>query len=269
MTGPIAHAALLAALTTLSVSRADAATIFGQEFQLNSVAAFGDNFIQLTRSDLNFDRGSAFLTAPIRLDQSFELSFGFRILGGAGGADGMTVTFQNLDPRFVGLSGGNLGFYSPRGPNGQPQAPGPAVAVAFDTYRNVDYGDADDNHISVIDHSKYLPRAAAPAPWDLDNGRELFVWVAYDVGATSLAVFLSETVTKPVAPLLTDTIDLAAWIGNTSYVGWTAATGGLTNDHLITAFPVANPVPEPATWALLAAGLALLGLRARRPRQAA
>jgi len=70
-------------------------------------------------------------------------------------------------------------------------------------------------------------------------------------------------------PLLVDTIDLRSWLGDSSFVGWTAATGGLTNAHVITSFALKNPVPEPSTWTLMAAGLGILSVAAGRRRRSA
>jgi len=116
---------------------AQAVPIFGQDFQLNDVAAYGESFIQLTRSDMNFDRGSAFMTTPLSLaGNSFAVAFSFRILGGTSGADGFTLAFQNIDASYVALAGGNLGFYPVRGGDGRPLRSGEAYAIAFDTFRN-------------------------------------------------------------------------------------------------------------------------------------
>ncbi|WP_291983282.1 L-type lectin-domain containing protein [Candidatus Accumulibacter sp. ACC005] len=249
---------------------AQAVPIFGQDFQLNDVAAYGESFIQLTRSDMNFDRGSAFMTTPLSLaGNSFAVAFSFRILGGTSGADGFTLAFQNIDASYVALAGGNLGFYPVRGGDGRPLRSGEAYAIAFDTFRNSDYGDLDNNHVATLDNTTYQLRHAAPSPWDLNSGDELFAWVLYDAPTTEISVYLNDSNTRPALPLLVDTIDLRSWLGDSSFVGWTAATGGLTNAHVITSFALKNPVPEPSTWTLMAAGLGILSVAAGRRRRSA
>ncbi len=256
----LALAGLLGALPAQAVS------IFGQDFQLNNVVAYGANFVQLTRSDVTFYRGSATMSAPLSLVDSFDVAFSFRILGGTDGADGFTLAFQNSDYRYLALPGGNLGFYTVRGLDGRPLPSGPAYAIAVDTYRNSDYGDLDNNHVSTLDNSTYQVRRAAPSPWDLNSGEDLFTWVQYDAPSTQVSIFLNNANTKPASALLVDTIDLRGWLGEHSFIGFTAATGGLTNAHVITSFALTHPVPEPSTWALMAAGLGMVSLVAWRRR---
>lgn len=261
------HALLVtstAALVLLS-GPARAASVFGQNFSLNSVVAHDSSFIQLTDPAIIGDRASAFVSTPLALlpGASFETAFAFKILGGTAGADGMTLAFRSDGHNIAGLAGGNLGFYGVRGGEGTPLPFGPAYAVAVDTWRNTDYGDTGNNNISFLDQTSYQVRRTAPAPYDLNSGDEYHVWASYDGQARTMSVFLSDTTTKPLTPLVTDPIDLAAWLGPQTYIGFTAATGGTTNGHYVTAFSIA-PIPEPQTWTLLVAGLAAVAFVVRR-----
>jgi hypothetical protein len=59
--------------------------------------------------------------------------------------------------------------------------------------------------------------------------------------------------------------DLSALFGPTMTVGLSAATGAGFSDQTITAWSMA-PVPEPETYAMLLAGLGLMGSIARRQK---
>jgi hypothetical protein len=61
-------------------------------------------------------------------------------------------------------------------------------------------------------------------------GAPFQVWVYYDAKAHSLQVFVSQSSTKPAAPLVSASIDLAATVGPSAYAGFTAGTGGLDAD---------------------------------------
>lgn len=275
MTKPPTLASIALACTLAHASLANAEIIFGRDFQLNGDATSTSSSLQLTSMDILNDRASAFIKAPLALGPttSFEAHFGFRILGGSGGADGFTFTLQN-DVRgvsFIGIEGGNLGFYTIAGGNGNPLPFGPARAVAFDTFPNGNYGDADGNHVSTLDNTTYQLRKQAPAAWDLNSGDELFAWIAYNALAQTLSVYLNDIDSKPATALLIDSMDLHADLGGEAFVGFTAATGGLANAHVITSFSLIAPlaVPEPQTYLLFVLGLGLLAkqlrLRKRRP----
>lgn len=258
--------AALAIAAAVANSSADAAEIFGRNFQLNSVAGASSDSIQLTASGVTFSRASAFATSPIDIsaDHSVEISFSFEISGGTDGADGLVLVFQAIRPGFRGESGGNLGFYGSI-INGGPSLGGHAYGVAFDTWLNAKYGDIGSNNISFIDSTTYQLRKTIAAPMDLNSGDARYVWVDYD-GMNTVSVFLNALPSKPDTAIATDSIDLAEFVGGNPYVGFTAATGGSTNSHVITGFDIAAAVPEPSTWALVGCGLSFIALFGRRRR---
>jgi hypothetical protein len=251
---------------------ASASTAFGSDFQLNGSAAVQDGALNLTPGALQGEVGSAFLTTPIAWTAStdFSVAFQFRIVGGDGsnGADGFTFALASgSDARYrLGVGGGNLGFSMPSAVlfGTTPMDSPPAFAVGFDTFQNAGpvYGDVDGNHVGTLLSIAYAPRVASPAAWDLNSGDVYHAWIDYRSADNRLAVFLSPTDVKPDAPMLTDTIDLYGWLGPSITPGFTAATGGLTNEHLITGFAlsVLAPVPEPGAAGLMAAGLAVIGM---------
>lgn len=264
------NAALCLAFALGVAGPARAAQIFGQDFQINDIQAFTPDSLQLTSASIVNDRSSAFLTTPLMLapSTSFKAEFSFRVLGGTNGADGLTWTLQN-DRRgagYEGLEGGNDGFFEGKDSNGLPLPWGPAFAVAFDTFRNADYGDADDNHVATLDHTTYQVRRQSLAPFDLNSGAEMFVWIDYSGSAKTLSVYLNDESSKPDIPLLVDWVDLYMLIGGQAYVGFTASTGPITNTHVITSFGITSPVPLPQAWALYTAGLLLLRPFLRRSK---
>jgi hydroxyethylthiazole kinase-like sugar kinase family protein len=72
----------------------------------------------------------------------------------------------------------------------------------------------------------------------------------------------------------TETVDLSAKFGATMYVGFTGATAGADADQRITSFSVSSigavsAVPEADTYAMLMAGLGMVGWTARRRQRKA
>jgi MYXO-CTERM domain-containing protein len=59
-------------------------------------------------------------------------------------------------------------------------------------------------------------------------------------------------------------VDLSTKFGGTMYVGFTGGTAGTDADQRITSFSVTSAVPEADTYAMLLAGLGLVGLIGRR-----
>jgi glucose/arabinose dehydrogenase len=121
----------------------------------------------------------------------------------------------------------------------------PAVAVEFDTYK--DPGDISDNHVSFISDS--ATKTQTKVNLDLNSGSVYHAWVDYNGVSDSLAVYLSNSLTKPLYLLLETTIDLEAVVGPKVYFGFTAATGARINAHQILSWQldlVAPPLDPPS-----------------------
>ncbi|MCB1966401.1 MAG: PEP-CTERM sorting domain-containing protein [Candidatus Accumulibacter sp.] len=262
----ISFSALLALFALGDSVPARAVPLFGADFQLNRVVAASSDHLQLT-SLQPFQRASAFMTTPLLLppDASFEVRVGFQILGGSEGADGMTLTLLNGNPTHVGEAGGNLAFYPSAGTDGRPVPFGAALAIALDTWQNIAYGDVGANHVSLLDNTSYRARQSVAAPFDLNDGDEHFLFASYSGPEQMLRVYLGDTAVKPETALLTESVDLSAWLHGSAKIGFTAATGGSWNEHHVTEFSV-TAMPEPGTLPLLAAGLAMV-LRSVQRRQ--
>lgn len=195
---------------------------------LQGGATVTEGVLELT-ADAPQRAGSAFHTSPINLanDGSFRTAFQFQIQGDSGGADGLTFVIQN-DPRgaaAVGGSGALLGY----------EGITRSVAVEFDTFRGIGF-EANDNHVSFLAGSVETPFATANPTFDLNDGQTVFAWVDYDGGTDALALFLSQTPIRPEVATLRSTADLSRVVGDTAFVGFTAATGGLTNRHIVTSW---------------------------------
>jgi glucose/arabinose dehydrogenase len=175
--------------------------------------------------DANNQAGSAFYDQGFQIDgnSSFSTQFQFRLSGGNGtsGADGFAFVFHN-DNRgasALGAFGGNMGYSDISN----------SFAIEFDTYDN-GAGDPDANHLSLLRNGNVNTAVKnALTGIDLNSGAPLNAWIDYDGATNQLNVYLSTTTTKPTTAILTETIDLAATLGNRAFFGFTGGTGGLRN----------------------------------------
>jgi glucose/arabinose dehydrogenase len=201
---------------------------------LNGAAGLNNAAVELTPA-VNNRAGSAFFDTAITLDNdgSFRSGFSFRIDGGSGGADGLTFTIQN-DPRgatAIGAAGGLLGY----------QGIVNSVAVEFDFFKNE--WDVNDNHVSILHGTVSSVLVTKIPEFDLNDGSQYYAWVDYNGVSNVLAVYLSDTATKPALALLKTSVDLEAVVGDSAYFGFTAGTGGLNNSHKLLSWQVDQQVP--------------------------
>ena len=210
---------------------------------LNGNAVGYNNRLRLTPS-AKIQRGSAFFNRPLAIDgaTSFSTQFEFELSGGTTGADGFTFMLQN-DPRGVnalGGLGGSLGY------SGLTQS----LAIEFDSHFNSRY-DSNNNHISVLrDGDVKNSLATTDSPFDLNGGGVLNAWVDYDGKRNLLEVYLAQNKSKPDTPLTALDLDLSDVVGERAFVGFSAATGGRTNNHDLLAWQFttnADLLPPPAS----------------------
>lgn len=216
--------------------------------------------------------GSAFYKHGllVQRDQDVSTDFSFRINSAGRGpderADGLAFVVQGGGPGFLGGTGVNLGYMNAGTPAG-----GYFYAVEFDTFKNGSVGDPSDNHISITRTEGNVTRVlktvdlnALPVPAPLmDNGEIKNVRIEFGFHgiADNLSVFLSEGAgVTPVAVLsmvLPD--DVFHFGGESTYFGFTAATGDRYSSQDILSWTLA--IPEPGSLPLLAIGCcAMLGL---------
>jgi serine/threonine protein kinase len=161
--------------------------------------------------------GSAYSKRPIDPSQSFQTHFQF-LLHGGNQADGIAFIVQSSDPNITALggSGGNIGY----------GGISPSLEVEFDTFKNPEEGDPDDNHIGIMlngDSAKHVGLKSLPPTLNLYESR-LNVWIDYDALSQTLQVYIDPESRQPSSPVLTARV--TANNIKSAFVGFTGATGG-------------------------------------------
>ncbi len=181
-----------------------------------------NEWVELTSATYN-QSGTAFQTAtPVSAD-NVSIAFRFFVSGGDG-ADGISLTALDVArmTSFVGEAGGGIGYSGL-----------PGWSIEVDTWYNGEYGDPTEaDHVSIhFDGQPFGPAAWAALP-EMEDGN----W--HDMEVTVLARHVVVTV-DGVAYI---DQNLSGFTPFSAYVGFTAATGGATNYHLIDALTVTRNV---------------------------
>jgi hypothetical protein len=139
-------------------------------------------------------------------------------------ADGMTFCIQQAS-NTAGSSGGGLGYQN---------MPGKSIAIEYDTYNN---GEINNNHIALdINGVLHGSTNVVSSPVDLADGKMKYNWIDYNGSTQILEVRISNTSVRPtLATLTVSNLNLASnFLNNTDvYFGFTAATGGATEEHAV------------------------------------
>lgn len=175
-----------------------------------------NGWVELT-TPLTDQSGTAFQTAATVDSTNVSVDFAFYVSGGSG-ADGISVTALDVDRMsgFVGESGGGIGMGGL-----------PGWSVEVDTYYNAADPTPDDHIALTYDGQAGSTVVWAPLP-EMEDG--LWHTMSLSVSGTWLTAAIDGTVY-----LDQDVPSLSSF---PAYVGFTAATGSLTNDHLIDALQV-------------------------------
>lgn len=240
--------------------------------KLNGLTSVVNNELRLVPASPT-GSGSAFTTTLTSLGNlsSFSTYFQFRITGSAGaqgGADGLVFVIQTQSNSVGGLGGG-LGYAGIT----------PSLGIEFDTYDNgsgAPYFDPNGNHVGIDRNGAFTNRTATE-PIDFNNGRIWNVWIDYNGVTDGLEVRWSLLTTRPANAQLTDTVNLPGIVGNSAFLGFTAGDAAGVGNHDILNWqfrdqfaPIGSAVPEPASTAVFAAVIGLLGLgRLFRPARSA
>ncbi|XP_047043046.1 L-type lectin-domain containing receptor kinase VIII.2-like [Lolium rigidum] len=228
--------------TTADALRFDYATLTLATLKLLGDAHLNNNTIRLTR-DLPVPTsaaGRALYSFPVRLLAGFSTHFAFHIAtlnkGSVGGGLAFVIT---PDAASLGEAGAYIGLSPAAGD----------VAVEFDTLMDVQFGDPNGNHVG-LDLGSMASAAAADlalAGVDLTSGATVYAWIDYSAADKLIEVFVSYSAKRPVAPVLSSPVDLAAYVKDTAFVGFSASTQGSTEIHAIEWWSFSTPAPPPST----------------------
>lgn len=225
-------------------------------FQINGDAQIIDGVFRLTEA-IEEQSGSFFTKQLVNISKDGFSSFFTLDIYDAGWApaDGMCFVVQPSTSSAV-TEGGGLGYAGIT----------PSVAIEFDTFWNSDpdeeIDDPDGNHVGLNVNGSVKSIQTATPPGDL-HGNTWNVWIEYNPGTSLLEVRMSTTLARPATPTLSATIDVADIIGDSAYVGMTAATGGAYEAHDITGFYFDNSYLEggldPAVYDYLCGPASVMG----------
>jgi hypothetical protein len=170
--------------------------------------------------------GSAFFNNKIAQKDGFSSFFKFYLNDRDDGADGLVFIVSSSANEY-GSEGGGMGY----------EGITSSVGIEFDTYYNEDTeGDAGDSHIAIDLNGENVLDNAPLAYAELDEGYfdddgPFYTWIDYN--GSELEVRISTTRSRPDTATLSQTIDLSDYAGTEYYVGFTAATGGSSEEHRV------------------------------------
>lgn len=225
---------------------------------LNGAAAQVGPVLRLVPS-VDGQAGSVFANTPLTLTATTSFSTEFQFLvttdgnSALGVPDGFTFLLQSLAPTALGAGGQGLGYVGIDS----------SVAAVFrgrgPAFVGVIAGGTDPAALA----QPFNPPGSAAVGEGSFYEQTGHAWVDYQPG--SMKIYLSADATKPLVPLATAEVNLAATLGPQAYVGFSAGNGGAfgTQDVLSWQLQVST-VPEPAALLLMLAGLAVVGSRVRR-----
>jgi hypothetical protein len=184
-----------------------------------------NSWVELTTPSYNL-AGTAFQTGSAVSADNVNVSFSFFVSGGSG-ADGFSVTALDVArmTSFVGETGGGIGYIGM-----------PGWTVEVDTWHNPENNDpTPEDHVSVhLDGNARDVLAWATLP-EMEDGN----WHTMDLSVVGTHV------TTRIDGVIHIDQEVPGITPFSAYVGFTAATGGSTNYHLIDALEVTEYVcPE-------------------------
>ena len=166
--------------------------------------------------------GSAFSTAQVVSGDQVEIEFLF-FIGGGTGADGISLTALDTDrmTSFLGGAGCGIGYGGDALCTQGPALPGWSLEV--DTFFNDGQDPFMEDHLMLtFDGDVDDPAIVVPLPEMEDNGwHEMNV----QINAPAIRVAIDGTVYIDQA--------IQGYFAFPAYIGFTAGTGGQTNQHLI------------------------------------
>lgn len=203
--------------------------------QLNAVITgdaidLGNNCYTIT-PDGEFLAGGVWYDNPIDFDNDFTIfyqsNFGFRDLDGA---DGMALVFKGDPTPVIGNAGGGIGYAGIT----------PSLTIEFDTYQNIEIGDPDFDHISIMrngipNHNNPASNLSGPVPASLtfpniEDGNAHEVKIEWNATSNTLNVYFD----CQIRLTLNQDVKNFIFSGDDSvFFGFVGSTGGLTNLHQV------------------------------------
>lgn len=182
----------------------------------------------------NNEARSVWLKTPQTVTQ-FTTEFVFQLT--APDADGFTFCLQQAGPAALGYQGGGMGY----------AGISPSAAVKFDIYPSLSSTGLYLSGVSPDDGpaaSTLTSGAIAVTGMDFHLGHPIRVVLTYDGVARSLKQTLTDLVTRAVFTH-TYAADLSSFLtaGSTAYVGFTAATGGMSATQDIQSWSFSSTLP--------------------------
>ncbi len=197
---------------------ADSLDLSTWNFEGSALWDAANSWVELT-APLNNQSGTAFQTAATVDATNVQVEFSFYVSGGTG-ADGISVTAIDASrmTTFVGGTGGGIGY---RGL--------PGWSIEVDTWYNAEHNDpTPEDHLSLhLDGNVDSPLVWAALP-EMEDGN----WHTMAVSVVGTHVTVEIDGTTHIDQTVSGLSSFPA------YVGFTAATGGSTNHHLIDALQV-------------------------------
>ncbi|XP_059456539.1 L-type lectin-domain containing receptor kinase S.4-like [Corylus avellana] len=220
----------------------------GNNMSLDGVAGVDNNgVLRVTDFSAN-SLGHGFYSNPIQFKNSsgevmsFSTSFAFAIIPQPGiqGGDGMAFAISPVKGIPGGDSGSYIGLFNATN-NGN--SSNHILAVEFDTFNNVQYGEPDGNHIAIdinsISSTKSTPvmqfkgNDTNGIPLNLTSGQVIQAWIDYNSPTNQLDIRLSTDSAKPTSVLLSSKVNLSEILNESMYIGFSAATGLAASSHCI------------------------------------
>ncbi|KAH7430512.1 hypothetical protein KP509_08G002100 [Ceratopteris richardii] len=214
-------------------------------------ASFQGNNLQLTATGAIQGSGRCLYNKPVQLldpesrtPLSFSTQFIFFIQPSTNSdlADGIAFV---IAPTLGGVNGSNQGYIGIFSNETNGKTSTHTLAVEFDTYKNPEYQDMDDNHvgIDVNDIFSYAATSAAyrtsssPTIRNANDGYTIYMkkaavqaWIDFNASTNQLNISVSRGLgAKPTFPLISNSsLNLSDVFNENMYVGFSASTGPLS-----------------------------------------
>ncbi|XP_051143711.1 L-type lectin-domain containing receptor kinase VIII.1-like [Andrographis paniculata] len=182
--------------------------------------------LQIPGNNREYAAGRALYSSPIRLlPASFSTTFSFQINSSDSTSGGLSFIIVP-DELTIGRPGPWLGMM-----NDACEDEYKIVGVEFDTRKNPEFGDPNDNHIGINLGSIVSKKTvnAGDIGIDLDDRSVLRTWITYDGNRQFLQIHLGhDGASLPSKPVYSGYLDLSPYLNEYMFIGFSGSTG---NSH--------------------------------------